>query len=116
MDRSHRNPFGIPEDDMHFDELLAMDAASSVGEVHLTKALAWLEQWQKDNPLFWAAIVKTHDDGVSMTSGCIVVSANDKESAEKKMREIASTWDDNSYIPPFAEIKGPFNTEAEAKA
>lgn len=50
MSESRKNPFGIAEDEECFDELIAAEASSVVGEINITKALAWLEQWQKENP------------------------------------------------------------------
>lgn len=64
---------------------------------------------------YWKAVVKTFHDGISMTSGCIIVAADTQEIATKKIDEIiSSAWDDD-YVPLFVPINGPFSSYEEAR-
>jgi len=52
LDHPHRNPFGVDEDDGYFDELFTSAWSVETSQSHhMTNALAWLEQWQKDHPV-----------------------------------------------------------------
>jgi len=49
MDR--RNPFGILEEEEYFDELFTSVWSCETGNTfNQSHALAWLQQWQEENP------------------------------------------------------------------
>lgn len=64
--------------------------------------------------LYWRVKVKTNHDGISMTSGCLIVTAATKEFATEEIFKISSKWDGDTYVPPHAPIEGPFPSEKEA--
>lgn len=63
---------------------------------------------------YWRVRVKTNHDGISMTSGALIVTALTQELAAEEIRKTVSQWTGDDYVPAHAPIKGPFSTYKEA--
>lgn len=63
---------------------------------------------------YWRVKVKTNHDGISMTSGSLIVVAMTEDAAAKEIHRISLQWRDDDYIPSFAKIEGPFPGYKEA--
>jgi len=65
--------------------------------------------------MYWSIPVKEWCDGIALQCGVMVVQGTHDE-ARDQITQRAAQLPDDYYVAPFAQMRGPFNTEAEARA